>query len=120
MSKPCVFSHRSVNCESCQIVNQLPPARSTSPIQFHHILIRIFLLYPAILKQYIFRAPCNILSVTIMLTLREMGRHLQKTCGICLKTMRSDHLTRHMRHHEKKPYSIQTGGITRQTDGFTH
>ena len=42
-----------------------------------------------------------------------MGRHLQKTCGICLKTMRGDTLTRHMKHHEKKPYSIDvvTGEI---------
>ena len=35
-----------------------------------------------------------------------MGRHLQKTCPICLKTMRGDTLKRHMRRHEKKPYSI--------------
>ena len=35
-----------------------------------------------------------------------MGRHLQKTCDVCCKTMRSDHVKRHMRLHEKKPYSI--------------
>ena len=35
-----------------------------------------------------------------------MGRHLQKTCPICLKTMRSDHLKSHIKRHEKKPYSI--------------
>ena len=34
------------------------------------------------------------------------GGNLQKTCGICLKTMRGDHLKRHMKRHEKKPYSI--------------
>ena len=31
---------------------------------------------------------------------------MQVTCRICLKTMRSDHLKRHMKRHEKKPYSI--------------
>ena len=35
-----------------------------------------------------------------------MGRNMQKTCPICLKTMRGDNLKRHMRRHEKKPYSI--------------
>ena len=35
-----------------------------------------------------------------------MGRNLAKTCGICLKTMRGDTLKRHMKRHEKKPYSI--------------
>ena len=34
------------------------------------------------------------------------GGNLQKTWGICLKTVRGDHLKRHMKHHEKKPYSI--------------
>ena len=29
-----------------------------------------------------------------------------KTCRICLKSMRSDTLKRHMKQHEKKPYSI--------------
>ena len=35
-----------------------------------------------------------------------MGRHLQKTCDVCCKTMRSDHLKGHMKRHENKPYSI--------------
>ena len=35
-----------------------------------------------------------------------MVGNLQKTCGIGLKTMRGDNLKRHMRQHEKKPYSI--------------
>ena len=30
----------------------------------------------------------------------------QVTCRICLKTMRGDHLKRHMKRHENKPYSI--------------
>ena len=34
------------------------------------------------------------------------GGNLQKTCRICLKTMRADTLKRHMKTHEKKPYSI--------------
>ena len=59
--------------------------------------------------MYKFRASCNILSVA-QLAYRfcyyKMGRHLQVTCRICLKTMRSDHLKRHMKQHEKKPYSI--------------
>ena len=35
-----------------------------------------------------------------------MARHLEKTCDVCCKTMRGDHLKRHMKRHEKKPYSI--------------
>ena len=35
-----------------------------------------------------------------------MGRHLEKTCDLCCKRMRSDHLVRHMKTHEKKPNSI--------------
>ena len=35
-----------------------------------------------------------------------MVGNLQKTCRICLKTMRGDNLKRHMKRHEKKPYSI--------------
>ena len=35
-----------------------------------------------------------------------MGRHLEKTCDLCFKRMRSDHLVRHMKTHEKKPNSI--------------
>ena len=35
-----------------------------------------------------------------------MGRHLEKTCDLCFKRMRSDHLKRHMKTHEKKPNSI--------------
>ena len=32
-----------------------PPARSTGPVQFHHILSGIFVLYPVILQMYKFR-----------------------------------------------------------------
>ena len=32
----------------------VPPARSTGPVQFHHILSGIFLLYPVILQLYKF------------------------------------------------------------------
>ena len=32
-----------------------------------------------------------------------MGRHKQVNCRICLKTMRSDNLKKHMKQHEKKP-----------------
>ena len=35
----------------------------------------------------------------------------QKTCEICLKTMRGDTLNRHMKRHEKKPYSIDEAEI---------
>ena len=35
-----------------------------------------------------------------------MGRNLEKTCDVCCKTMRNDNLKRHMKCHEKKPYSI--------------
>ena len=35
-----------------------------------------------------------------------MARHLEKTCDVCCKTMRGDHLKRHMKRHEKNPYSI--------------
>ena len=35
-----------------------------------------------------------------------MGRHLEKTCDVCGKRMRGDHLVRHMKTHEKKPNSI--------------
>ena len=31
-----------------------------------------------------------------------MVRNLTKTCEICLKSMRGDHLTRHMKKHEKE------------------
>ena len=34
------------------------------------------------------------------------GGNLEKTCSICLKTMGGDHFKRHMKRHEKKPYSI--------------
>ena len=34
------------------------------------------------------------------------GGNLMKTCPICLKTMRGDHLKRHMKQHEKKPQPI--------------
>ena len=37
----------------------------------------------------------------------SMGRQRSRSCDVCGKTMRSDHLTRHMRCHEKKPYSNQ-------------
>ena len=35
-----------------------------------------------------------------------MGRHRTMTCRICLKTVRSDTLKRHMKRHENKPYSM--------------
>ena len=37
-----------------------------------------------------------------------MVGNLQKTCGICLKTMRGDTLKRPMKPHENKPYSMVT------------
>ena len=39
-----------------------------------------------------------------------MGGNKHVTCGICLRTMRGDTLKRHMKRHEKKPYSID--GVT--------
>ena len=35
-----------------------------------------------------------------------MGGDKQVTCTICLKTVRGDTLKRHMKQHEKNPYSI--------------
>ena len=35
-----------------------------------------------------------------------MGRQRPRTCYVCYKTMRGDNLKRHMKQHEKKPYSI--------------
>ena len=37
-----------------------------------------------------------------------MVGNLQKTCGICLRTMRGDNLKQHMKRHEIKPYSMVT------------
>ena len=37
----------------------------------------------------------------------KTGKHKQVGCKICLKTMRSDTLKRHMKTHEKKPCSIE-------------
>ena len=34
-----------------------------------------------------------------------MGRNLDKICDVCFKTMRADNLKRHMKRHEKEPYS---------------
>ena len=31
-----------------------------------------------------------------------MGRNANKTCEVCLKSFRGDHLTRHMKKHEKE------------------
>ena len=74
-----------------------------------YIIGDFIMLYPviscfhAILNLYKFRAPCNILSVTILFWWYIMGGgNLQKTCEICQKTIRGDHLKRHMKHHEKK------------------
>merc|ERR1712219_100973 len=36
----------------------------------------------------------------------KAGKHKQVGCKICLKTMRSDHLIRHMKTHEKKQCSM--------------
>ena len=48
-----------------------------------------------------------ILSVAQLLCCYIMGGgNLMKTCTICLKTMRGDNLTRHIKRHEKKPLSI--------------
>ena len=55
------------------------------------------------------RAYCNILSVAQLqycFCYYTMVGNLPKTCGICLKTMRGDTLKRHMKRHDKKPYSI--------------
>ena len=39
------------------------------------------------------------------------------TCRICLKTMRGDHLKRHMKRHENKPQSIDEVETVIQTHG---
>ena len=39
-----------------------------------------------------------------------MGRHKKVECRICLKTMTSDHLVRHMKTHEKKSNGIEEAG----------
>ena len=39
-----------------------------------------------------------------------MGRHKKVECRICLKTMRSDILERHMKKHEKKSNGIEEAG----------
>ena len=39
-----------------------------------------------------------------------MGRHKKVECRICLKTMRSDILERHMKQHEKKSNGIEEAG----------
>ena len=39
-----------------------------------------------------------------------MGRQRPRTCYVCYKTMRGDNLKRHMKQHEKKPYSIDETG----------
>ena len=46
-----------------------------------------------------------------------MVGNLQKTCGICLKTMRGGHLKRHMKKHENKPHSIDVVENVTQTHG---
>ena len=57
--------------------------------------------------MYKFRVSCMILSVDQLLCCYIMGGgNLMKTCTICLKTMRGDNLTRHIKQHEKKPLSI--------------
>ena len=35
-----------------------------------------------------------------------MVRNLTKTCEICLKSMRGDHLTRHMKKHERESIDV--------------
>ena len=42
-----------------------------------------------------------------------MGRNKQVECRICLKTMRSDTLERHMEQHEKKTNGIDEAGSFR-------
>ena len=42
-----------------------------------------------------------------------MGRNRVVECRICLKTMTSDHLVRHMKTHEKKPNGIDEAGSSR-------
>ena len=39
-----------------------------------------------------------------------MGRNKKVECRICLKTMRSDNLIRHMKKHEKKSNGIEEVG----------
>ena len=39
-----------------------------------------------------------------------MGRNMKVECRICLKTMRSDNLIRHMKKHEKKSNGIEEAG----------
>ena len=49
-----------------------------------------------------------------------MGRHKKVECRICLKTMRSDHLIRHMKTHEKETSEVdmvtRKSGIKRKID----
>ena len=40
-----------------------------------------------------------------------MGRHKKVECRICLKTMTSDHLVRHMKTHVKKSNGIEVLGV---------
>ena len=42
-----------------------------------------------------------------------MGRNRKVECRICLKTMRSDILERHMKKHEKKSNGIEEAGSSR-------
>ena len=42
-----------------------------------------------------------------------MGRNRVVECRICLKTMTSDHLKRHMKTHEKKQNGIEESGSSR-------
>ena len=39
-----------------------------------------------------------------------MGRNMKVECRICLKTMRSDNLIRHIKKHEKKSNGIEEAG----------
>ena len=39
-----------------------------------------------------------------------MGKHIEKTCSICLKTMHSNNLKRHMKTHKDEKQQRQEAG----------
>ena len=48
-----------------------------------------------------------------------MGRHQTKTCNVCFKAMRGDHLKRHMKRHEEKTGHEDNVVTSRLYDGET-
>ena len=78
-------------------------------MSLQYLVLSCFHTITAILQMYKFRVSGNILLVAQLpycFCYYTMVGNPQKTCRICLKTMRSDNLKRHMKRHEKKPYPI--------------